>query len=81
MLLQIKVTTVNVTLNVIGELQMEIKRYIISFAQNDQVVCQTFNVGTTDNVLITYYWRLCTEVGTETIENVLYNYVILSRYR
>ena len=41
-------------------------------------MCQTFNVGTTDNVANTYYWRLCTEVGTETIENVLYNYVILS---
>jgi len=38
-------------------------------------VCQTFNTGTTDN---TYYWRLCTEVGTETIDNVLYNYVVLS---
>jgi len=43
-------------------------------------VCQTFNasVGTSSNVANTYYWRLCTEVGTEIIDNVLYNYIVLS---
>ena len=51
------------------------KKIYNQFAQNDQIVCQTFNTGTTDN---TYYWRLCTEVGTETIDNVLYNYAVLS---
>lgn len=51
------------------------KKIYNQFAQNDQIVCQTFNAGTTDN---TYYWRLCTEVGTETIDKVLYNYVVIS---
>lgn len=49
------------------------------FAKDDQVVCQTFNLGQSNtNVSNTYYWRKCTEVGTETIDGVLYNYIILS---
>lgn len=49
------------------------------FAKDDQVVCQTFNLGQSNtNVSNTFYWRLCTEVGTETIDDVLYNYIILS---
>lgn len=56
------------------------KKIYNQFAKDDQVVCQTFNagVGASTNVSNTFYWRLCTEVGTETIEGVLYNYVILS---
>ena len=43
-------------------------------------MCQTFNasVDTSSNVANTYYWRLCTAVGTETIDGTLYNYVVLS---
>lgn len=49
------------------------------FEKDDQVVCQTFNLGHSNtNVSNTYYWRLCTEVGTETIDGTLYNYIILS---
>lgn len=49
------------------------------FAKDDQVVCQTFNLGQSNtNVSNTYYWRLCLEVGTETIDGVLYNYIILA---
>lgn len=73
-----KVTTVNDNFKCYWRATDGDKKIYNQFAQNDQVVCQTFNVGTTDNVANTYYWRLCTEVGTETIENVLYNYVILS---
>ncbi len=73
-----KVTTVNGNFKCYWRATDGDKKIYNQFAQNDQVVCQTFNVGTTDNVANTYYWRLCTEVGTETIENVLYNYVILS---
>lgn len=49
------------------------------FEKDDQVVCQTFNLGQSNtNVSNTFYWRLCTEIGTETIDGVLYNYIILS---
>lgn len=49
------------------------------FEKDDQVVCQTFNLGQSNtNVSNTYYWRKCIEVGTETIEGTLYNYIILS---
>ena len=50
------------------------------FAPNDQVVCQTFNVaeGTSYDVSNTFYWRLLTSRGKETIDNVEYHYIILS---
>lgn len=49
------------------------------FEKDDQVVCQTFNLGqSSTNVSNTYYWRLCTEVGSETVDGTLYNYIILS---
>ena len=50
------------------------------FAPNDQVVCQTFNVaeGTSYDVSNTFYWRLLTSRGKETVDNVEYHYIILS---
>lgn len=54
------------------------------FVLNDQVRCQTFNAqeGTNYNASNKYYWRLVTEVGTDTTtidgEAVLCNYVALS---
>ncbi|AGB28663.1 hypothetical protein Prede_1342 [Prevotella dentalis DSM 3688] len=56
------------------------KKIYNQFEVNDQIVCQTFNasVGTSNNVSNTFYWRLCTAIGTETMDGVLYNYVVLS---
>lgn len=50
------------------------------FAPNDQVVCQTFNVaeGTSYDVSNTFYWRLLTSRGKETVDGVEYHYIILS---
>lgn len=54
------------------------------FVLNDQVRCQTFNAqeGTNYNGSNKYYWRLVTEVGTDTTtidgEEVVCNYVALS---
>ena len=75
-----KVTTVNDNFKCYWKATDGEKKIYNQFAQNDQVVCQTFNasVGTSSNVANTYYWRLCTEVGTEIIDNVLYNYILLS---
>ena len=75
-----KVTTVNDNFKCYWKATDGEKKIYNQFAQNDQIVCQTFNasVGTSSNVANTYYWRLCTEVGTEIIDNVLYNYILLS---
>lgn len=75
-----KVTTVNDNFKCYWKATDGEKKIYNQFAQNDQVVCQTFNasVGTSSNIANTYYWRLCTEVGTEIIDNVLYNYILLS---
>lgn len=50
------------------------------FAAKDQVVCQTFNVaeGASYNVSNTFYWRLLTSRGRETINGIEYHYIILS---
>lgn len=42
------------------------KQVYNTFEKNDQIICQTFNAatGTSYNVSNTYYWRLCTNVGT-----------------
>ena len=86
---QIILTPSNATLDLVKPLENAYKCYwkatdgdkniYNQFAKDDQVVCQTFNLGQSNtNVSNTYYWRLCTEVGTETIDGVLYNYIILS---
>lgn len=50
-----------------------------NFEVNDQVVCQTFNAatGTSYNVSNKFYWMLCTETGTTTVDNVSYHYIKL----
>ena len=51
-----------------------------NFEVNDQVVCQTFNAatGTSYNVSNKFYWMLCTETGTTTVDNVSYHYIKLN---
>ena len=48
---------------------------------NDQAICQTFNqaqVGTNYNVSNKYWWSLVTAVGTETINEEDYHYIVVS---
>ena len=48
---------------------------------NDQAICQTFNqaqVGTNYNVSNKYWWSLVTEVGTETIDDEDYHFIVVS---
>ena len=51
-----------------------------NFEVNDQVVCQTFNAatGTSYNVSNKYYWMLCTETGTTTVDSNSYHYIKLT---
>lgn len=51
-----------------------------NFEVNDQIVCQTFNAatGTSYNVSNKYYWMLCTETGTTTIDSNSYHYIKLT---
>lgn len=75
-----KVVTVNGNFKCYWKATDGEKKIYNQFAKDDQIVCQTFNasIGTSSNVANTYYWRLCTAVGTETIDGTLYNYVVLS---
>ena len=48
---------------------------------NDQAICQTFNqaqIGTNYNVSNKYWWSLVTAVGTETINDEDYHYIVVS---
>ena len=51
-----------------------------NFEVNDQVVCQTFNAatGTSYNVSNKFYWMLCTETGTTTVDSNSYHYIKLT---
>lgn len=51
-----------------------------NFEVNDQVVCQTFNAatGTSYNVANKFYWMLCTETGTTTVDSNSYHYIKLT---
>lgn len=48
------------------------------FVADDQVICQTFNVGTSSAATQNkFYWYRVYSVGTETIDGELYNYIHL----
>lgn len=48
------------------------------FVADDQVICQTFNVGTSSEATQNkFYWYRVYSVGTETIDGELYNYIHL----
>lgn len=48
------------------------------FAVDDQVICQTFNVGTSSEATQNkFYWYRVWQVGQETIDGELYNYIHL----
>ena len=48
------------------------------FVADDQVICQTFNVGTSSATTQNkFYWYRVYSVGTETIDGELYNYIHL----
>lgn len=48
----------------------------------DQAICQSFNqakVGTQHNISNKYYWALVTDAGMDTVNDILYNYITISK--
>ncbi|MBO5601154.1 MAG: hypothetical protein J5957_00915 [Prevotella sp.] len=55
------------------------KKIYNQFIPGDGVICMTFNASEASGTAVNnkYYWMRCTEAGTMTVEEKLYNYILL----
>lgn len=55
------------------------KKIYNQFIPGDGVICMTFNASEASGTEVSnkYYWMRCTEAGTMTVEEKLYNYILL----
>ncbi len=55
------------------------KKIYNQFIPGDGVICMTFNASEASGTAVSnkYYWMRCTEAGTMTVEEKLYNYILL----
>ena len=55
------------------------KKIYNQFLPGDGVICMTFNASEASGTEVSnkYYWMRCTEAGTMTVEEKLYNYILL----
>jgi len=55
------------------------KKIYNQFLPGDGVICMTFNTSEASGTEVSnkYYWMRCTEAGTMTVEEKLYNYILL----
>ncbi len=55
------------------------KKIYNQFIPGDGVICMTFNASEASGTAVSnkYYWMRCTEAGTMTVKEKLYNYILL----